>query len=47
MNKKQLIKSCSYILGGIVLISLVSSNPYQVGLLVASAGAWFYAERYK
>jgi hypothetical protein len=45
LDLNNIIKLASYAVGGITLLTLVATNPVQVGFLAASAGAYFIADR--
>ena len=45
LDLRTVIKYASYAVAGITVISLISTNPVHVGIIAASALAYFVAEK--
>jgi hypothetical protein len=45
LDIQTIITLASYAVAGVVLISLVATNPVQVGILAGAAGAYFIANK--
>ena len=46
MDLKNIVQYASYAVAGVTLLSLVSTNPVHVGIIAASAGAYFVAKKF-
>lgn len=45
MTRKEIVKVSSVVVAGIAVVVLFTTNPVLAGIIAASAGAWFYAEK--